>query len=159
MSKWYVADIYSHLSASRRSISHNDTALKYAKKAYDIAEELDDDKMRTNYLRRIGEIEMDFENYDKADTIYKRIYSLGIKTNQLQVSDFRNIGILYLHKGDIAKAKEFSRIVMSVDSNDTDLERFIALDEGDIRRAYRLLNNHFGYQTDYIINKLWANDF
>lgn len=159
MSKWYVADIYSHLSASRRSISHNDTALMYAKKAYDIAEELNDDIMRINYLRRIGEIEMDFENYDEADTIYKHIYALGSKTNQLQVSDYRNIGILYLYKGDIAKAKEFSRIVMSVDSNDTDLERFIALDEGDIRRAYRLLNNYFGYQTDYIINKLWANDF
>ncbi|MGN0238130.1 MAG: tetratricopeptide repeat protein [Lepagella sp.] len=155
----YIADIYSLLAGSELCIAHYDTARKYANKAYDIAQRLDNDNYRVNCLRKLGEIGMHTKNYNQADTMYSQLYTLGLKINSLQLDDYRNIGFIYLNKGEFAKAKEFSNHIMSVDSTDTELERQIALQEGDIKRAYILFENALTYQNDFIVNNVWSKDF
>lgn len=159
LSNIYIADIYSLLAGSEMCIAHYDTARKYANKAYDIAERLDNDDYRVNCLRKLGEIEIHAKNYNKADTMYSRLYPLGLKFKSLQLGDYRNIGFIYLNKGELTKAKEISNHIISVDSTDTELERQIVLQQGDIKRAYILFENALTDQNDFIVNNVWSKDF
>jgi len=101
-----IIDIYNSLGNVYKKLDKNAKALEYYHKTYELSTEVNDKQGIATALHNMGNINLDFGNYDTAEVLLKR--SLEIKTQQGAKnsipSTLHNLADVYWNKKDYNEA-------------------------------------------------------
>lgn len=152
------ADIYSYnayydMARCYLALSNYPAAIKYATKAYLYGKDTNDIYLMKYSLMLIGSSYWYLNEYARAYKTYMEIYDLG---EELMISnDFFMLGKLYLHFGDMDKAREMQEKIASLNPDDKELYTDIMILDKNYPEAIKGLYHSIDLQNK-TMSESWA---